>query len=73
MAGNAKLIPLTGITLPWIAYGGSSMLAGGVVLGLLLAVAVEDRPGTPPEPIGWRDRFADGSRAIAGRVERVVR
>jgi cell division protein FtsW len=73
VAGNAKLIPLTGITLPWIAYGGSSMLAGGVVLGLLLAVAVEDRPGTPSEPMGWRDRIVDGSRAVAGRVERVVR
>ena len=33
------------------------MLAGGVVLGLLLAVAVEDRPGRPPESIGWRDRL----------------
>ncbi len=73
VAGNAKLIPLTGITLPWIAYGGSSMLAGGVVLGLLLAVSVEDRPGTPPEPIGWRDRLVDRSRATAGRIERLVR
>ncbi len=73
VAGNAKLIPLTGITLPWIAYGGSSMLAGGIVLGLLLAIAVEDRPGAPAERIGWRERVADASRAAAGRVERVVR
>jgi cell division protein FtsW (lipid II flippase) len=73
VAGNAKLIPLTGITLPWIAYGGSSMLAGGIVLGLLLSVAVEDGPRAPPEPIGWRDRVGDASRAAAGRLERVVR
>jgi len=73
VAGNAKLIPLTGITLPWIAYGGSSMLAGGIVLGLLLAVAVEDRPGAAAERIGWRERVGDAARAAAGRVERVVR
>jgi cell division protein FtsW (lipid II flippase) len=73
VAGNAKLIPLTGITLPWIAYGGSSMLAGGIILGLLLAVAVEDRPGAAIERVGWRERLGDASRAAAGRVERVVR
>ncbi|MET1232138.1 MAG: FtsW/RodA/SpoVE family cell cycle protein, partial [Candidatus Limnocylindrales bacterium] len=73
VAGNAKLIPLTGITLPWIAYGGSSMIAGGIVLGLLLAIAVEDRPGAPVERLGWRERVSDASRAAAGRVERVVR
>jgi cell division protein FtsW (lipid II flippase) len=73
VAGNGKLIPLTGITLPWIAYGGSSMLAGGIILGLLLSIAVEDRPGAAPERIGWRERVGDASRAAAGRVERVVR
>jgi cell division protein FtsW (lipid II flippase) len=73
VAGNAKLIPLTGITLPWIAYGGSSMLAGGIVLGLLLSIAVEERPGAAPERVGWRERVADASRAAAGRVERVLR
>ena len=73
VAGNAKLIPLTGITLPWVAYGGSSMLAGGIVLGLLLALAVEDRPGAASDRMGWRERVGDASRAVAGRVERVVR
>jgi cell division protein FtsW (lipid II flippase) len=73
VAGNAKLIPLTGITLPWIAYGGSSMLAGGIILGLLLALAVEDRPGAASDRSSWRERIGDASRAAAGRLERVVR
>jgi cell division protein FtsW (lipid II flippase) len=47
-AGNLKLIPLTGVTLPFISYGGSSLLANGVVIGLLLALS--DRAVEPPPP-----------------------
>ena len=48
-AGNLKLIPLTGITLPLISYGGSSLLANALVIGLLLALS--DRgPEAPPPP-----------------------
>jgi cell division protein FtsW (lipid II flippase) len=37
IGGNARLIPLTGITAPYLSYGGSSVLASAVAIGLLLA------------------------------------
>jgi cell division protein FtsW (lipid II flippase) len=42
LAGTLELIPLTGITLPFVSYGGSSVVANFVIIGLLLRIAHED-------------------------------
>ena len=44
VAVNLDLVPTKGMTLPFISYGGSSMLASGLTLGLALALT-RRRPG----------------------------
>jgi rod shape determining protein RodA len=48
MAVNANLLPVTGLPLPMVSYGGSSLITTMIALGLAQSVAMRQTLGDNP-------------------------
>jgi cell division protein FtsW (lipid II flippase) len=64
MGGNLRLLPLTGVTLPFVSYGGSSLVTSFISILLLLHIS-NNSPGNDVRETNLRPYYYMGTLLLA--------
>ncbi|HVU72491.1 MAG TPA: FtsW/RodA/SpoVE family cell cycle protein [Mycobacteriales bacterium] len=67
VGGVMRLIPLTGLTTPFLSYGGSSLVANFAIIALLLRIS--DAARRPPPPLRDDSPYGDAPTSIVRSAE----
>ncbi len=66
IGGNLRLLPLTGVTLPFVSYGGSSLLTSFVALSILAVIG--NQPDKEPAPLASARPYLILAALLGGSV-----